>query len=54
VTEQDIAKAMMDQNRISIDAKLLDIQDGPIKKTGTYTVHVQEGSYKSEFTLSIL
>jgi large subunit ribosomal protein L9 len=53
VTEQDVAKAMMDQYRLSIDAKLLTIKEGHIKQRGIYTVEVKEGNYISEFTVAV-
>lgn len=53
VTEQDISKALMDQHRISIDAKLMTIKTGSIKQTGVYTVDVKDGEYKAEFTISV-
>jgi len=52
-TEHDIAKALLDQHRISIDADLMTIQNGPIKQLGDYTVSVKEGSYQSSFTVSV-
>ncbi len=53
VTEADISKALLDQHRISIDAKLMTIKEGHIKQIGTYSVAIKDGDYKSEFTVSV-
>jgi large subunit ribosomal protein L9 len=53
VTEVDISKALLDQHRISIDAKLMTIKEGHIKQIGTYTVDITDGDYKSEFAVSV-
>ncbi|MDB5188438.1 MAG: ribosomal protein [Candidatus Nomurabacteria bacterium] len=53
VTESDISKTLLDQHRISIDAKLMTIKEGHIKQIGTYTVDITDGDYKSEFIVSV-
>ncbi len=53
ITEQDISKALFDQHRISIDARLMTIKGTPIKQTGTYAVSVSEGEYKTEFSVIV-
>ncbi len=53
IDENDISKILFDQHHVSIDAKLLTIEHGPIKQTGTYTVLVQEGSYKNSFSITL-
>lgn len=53
VTEQDIAKALFDQYRISIDAKLISIAGGHIKQKGEYTITVADGGFKSSFVVSV-
>ncbi len=53
VTELDISKALMDQHRISIDAKLMTIRGTDIRQVGSYIIDVKDGEYKSEFTVSV-
>ncbi len=53
VTEHDISKAFKDHHNVTIDAKLLKIEKGAIKQTGTYTVLVKEGSYKNDFLVKV-
>jgi large subunit ribosomal protein L9 len=54
IDEGDVSKALFDQHHIAIDAKLLTIDTGPIKETGSYTVTVREGNYKNSFTLEVI
>ena len=53
VTEQDISKAFKDQYDIAMDAKLLQIEHGAIKQTGTYHVLIKEGSYTNTFSVKV-
>lgn len=49
----DIAKELLAQYRVSIDAKLMSIDTDPIKQTGQYTVSVKDGHYESSFSLEV-
>jgi large subunit ribosomal protein L9 len=42
-----IAKALLEQHRITIDTALMTIREGHIKHTGTYNVDIVEGAYKA-------
>jgi large subunit ribosomal protein L9 len=53
ITPHDISKALFDQHRISIDARLMTIKGSPIKQTGTYAVSVSEGEYQTEFSVIV-
>ena len=50
---EDISDELLKQYRIAIDAKHMSI-DMPIKHTGTYTVTVADGSYKTSFALEVV
>ena len=53
VNETDISKALLDQQRISIDPSLLKITDGQIKQIGEYEVTISDEGYTSSFTISV-
>lgn len=50
----DIAAYLVDTHRISLDPKLMTVQDGPIKKVGQYHVDVTDDGYHSTFTIDIV
>lgn len=53
INEGDISKILFDQHHISVDPKLMTLETGPIKQTGTYIVSVKEGSYTNSFSLEV-
>ena len=53
VDASDISAELLNQHRISVDAKLMTIDGTPIKQVGTYTVTVTDGAYKATFLLDI-
>lgn len=53
IDTDDIAHALMDQMRISLDPKKMHIVEGVIKQVGTYTVNVQDGDYRARFEVVV-
>lgn len=54
VDEVDVARELMEKHRISIDSKCITIREGVIKHTGTYSVDITDGSFKSAITLRVV
>lgn len=50
----DISKELLKQYRIAVDAKLMSIENLPIKHTGIYIVTVADGTYRSSFSVDIV
>ena len=48
-----IADYLMDNHRLNIDPKCIFIPDIFIKKVGTYTVAIKDGSYETTFSIDI-
>ncbi len=53
VSEADISKALLDQQRISVDPSLMKITGGQIKQVGEYEVTVSDDGYASSFKVSV-
>jgi large subunit ribosomal protein L9 len=50
----DIAAYLVDTYRISLDPKLMTVQNGPIKKVGQYHIDITDDGYHSTFTITIV
>ncbi len=53
ITAKDIAQFLLQTSRIAIDPKCIRIPDTAIKQVGTYTIGVEDGSYKTSFAFTV-
>lgn len=51
IHENDIAKYLESNHRISIDPKIIKLENGPIKTVGTHDIVVKDDNYESRFSI---
>lgn len=54
IDETDVVRELLSKHRISIDEKSVSIREGAIKHTGSYTVDISDGTFKSSITLRVV
>ena len=54
IDAKDVAKALLENHRITVDPKVIHIPDGAIKHTGTYLVQFVDGEYKVGLSVEII
>ncbi len=50
----DIAKYLLDTHCLDIDPKCIHIEEGTIKRTGSHTIVIKDGTYETNVTLEVV